>query len=230
MKLHGQWLARWSGHGSTIVTRSFTERPLETLVGFRGWSTRWRRWSRVPGSVITSRQFWLIYTGFQSRPGFDSKLPYRHTKHSPRRNWSILPIYSVSRLHRDHSGQAQRTVFMLTLLEPASPVELFVMWRRLFGTLFPLTWLTFHNLWILSKNSSKHSYTVRHTVTDSPPRPRLRFNLFIFNMFSLTYGESPAVYYYYYYLEGILERSWDVRWAKIRLRISKIIHVVVDLL
>ena len=35
---------------------------------------------------------------------------------------------------------------------------------------------------------------MHHTVADSPPRPRLRFNFFIFdNMFSLTYGASPAV-------------------------------------
>ena len=158
MKLHEQWLPRWSGHDSTIVTRSFTERPLETLVGFRGWSTRWRGWSRVPGSVITSRQFWLIYTGFQSRPGFDSKLPYRHSKHSP-----------VLRLHRDHSGQAQRTVFTSTLLEPASPVELFVMWRRLFGTLSLFTWLTFHILWIVKKQLKAFLYSqaYRHWQSSS---------------------------------------------------------------
>ena len=44
------------------------------------------------------------------------------------------------------------------------------------------------------KNNSKHTCIMHHTVADSPPRPRLRFNFFIFdNMFSLTYGASPAV-------------------------------------
>ena len=60
MKLHGQWLARWSVHGSTIVTRSFMERPLETSARAKGWSTCWRGCSRVPGNVITSPQFWLV--------------------------------------------------------------------------------------------------------------------------------------------------------------------------
>ena len=48
---------------------------------------------------------------------------------------------STNRLHVDDA----RTSF-------ASRV-FFVMWRRLFGTLFPFTWLTFHNLWILSKTA-----------------------------------------------------------------------------
>ena len=42
MKLHGQWLAWWSVHDSTIVTRSFMERPLETLARSKGWSTSCR--------------------------------------------------------------------------------------------------------------------------------------------------------------------------------------------
>ena len=143
--LLGQWLARWSVHGSIIVTRFSTERLLETSVKYRGWSTRWREWFPVLGSVITSHLFWLNCTGFQSRPEFASKLPCRHTRRSPRRNRNISPIYSTSRLHRDHSGQAQGTVFMLTLPGLASLVALFVMRRRLFGTLFPFTWQIFRN-------------------------------------------------------------------------------------
>ena len=180
MKLHGQWLARWSVHGSTIVTRSFMERPLETSARSKGWSTRWRGCSRVPGNVITSRQFWLIYTGFQSRQEYDSKSRCRYTKRLPRRNQSISPILSVSRLHRDHSGLAQQTVSMLTLPGLALPVALFVMRRCLFRMLFLFTWQIFQNLWIPSKNNSKHSCTIRHTVNNSPFHPRLRFNLFIF--------------------------------------------------
>ena len=139
MKLHGQWLARWSGHGSTIVTRSFTERPLETSVGFRGWSTRWRGWSRVPGSVITSRQFladlhWLSNRVQDSIQSCLTDIQNTHHEETgvSRRSTQFF------RLHRDHSGQnLTKPSFMLTLLVPASPVELFVMWRRLFWNALP---------------------------------------------------------------------------------------------
>ena len=63
------------------------------------------------------------------------KVALQTYKQSPRRNRNISPIYSISRLHRDPSGHAQRTVFMLTLPGLASLVALFVMRRRLFGTL-----------------------------------------------------------------------------------------------
>ena len=43
------------------------------------------------------------------------------------------------------------------------------------------------------KKSLKHFCILIHTVAGSPPRPRLTFNFFIFDMFSLTYDALPAV-------------------------------------
>ena len=128
---------RWSEHGSTILYGTSTEnlgriqRVINTLARVVSGAKK-----RDHITSVLDNLHWLPIA---SRIRFKVALYYIHTKHSPRRNRSIWPIYSVFRLHRDHSGQAQRTVFMLKLSEPASPVELFVMWRRLFGTLFPFT-------------------------------------------------------------------------------------------
>ena len=90
--------------------------------------------------------------------------------------------------------------YKLTLLELVLLVVPFVTLRLQYGTLFLIIWLTFPYRWILSKYNWKHTCIIYHTVADSPPRLCLWFNFYIFdNMFSLTYGASPAVYYYYYY-------------------------------
>ena len=56
MKLHGQWLARWLVHGSTIITQSFMERPLETSAGV-GVLGQARSWPGGSGGPDPPRTF-----------------------------------------------------------------------------------------------------------------------------------------------------------------------------
>ena len=129
---------------------------------------------------------------------YDSKSPCRHTKRLPQRNQSILPILSVSRLHRDHSGLAQRIVSVLSLPGLASPVALFVMRRRPFRMLFLFRFCT---IFIFLQKTTQNIFvqTGIPSMTALPIRTCDSIYSYNLNKFSLTYGASPAVYYYYYY-------------------------------
>ena len=209
-------------HGSTPHTevRRCWNCPKSRLLN--GWSTNWllqlntvygtsaanlNKLQRVintlargclePGSAITSHRFWLICIGSQSPPVSNSRSLFRHSRHWQQINLAdLLNCQTTSRSLRSSSRMrlhvdVARTVFASRAFCHAAPS----IWK--YGTLYLFIWLTFPHRWILSKNNSKHTCIIYHTFADSPPRPRLRFNSFIFdNMFSLTYGASPAVYYY----------------------------------
>ena len=61
------------------------------------------------------------------------------------------------------------TAFTLTFRGLLSPVALFDMLRRLFGTVSPAIWLIFLCHWTISKDNLKHTCSINVTVTDRPP-------------------------------------------------------------
>ena len=119
-KLHGQWLARWSVHGSTILTRYSTEHPLETSVRFRGRSCNtlarvvsgaWSHHASSGWSILASNRVWIrfIYRHIQDRH-------HEEPEYLADLYIYIVSFQTASRI-QDHSGQAQRTVFVLKLPE-----------------------------------------------------------------------------------------------------------------
>ena len=152
----------------------------------------------MPGIVITSRQFWLIYTGFQSRPAIRFKVALQTyktlTTKKPEYLADLLSFQTASRSLRSSSMNrlhvdVARTSFASQAFRHLAPS----VWNALPVHLTDVS----KSLNSFKKQLKTFLYSqAYHSLTVLLVRACDSIYSY-FNMFSLTYGTSPAVYYYY---------------------------------